>query len=138
MSGNISMVKDLMHLPMQPFVRTVGLIFMRAIRDYIPLRGPVPYNSIGTINQNYSLSPIEAKSHDPLHQISCSVFILVAHSQTIRATVRWLIFHAPNAGDPGLIPGQGTKSSMSQLRVDMLQLKIPHTATKTEDPACCS
>ena len=51
------MVKDLMHLPMQPFVRTVGLIFMRAIRDYIPFRGPVPYNSIGTINQNYSLSP---------------------------------------------------------------------------------
>ena len=132
------MVKDFMPLPTQPFVRIAELLLMRAIRDCIPLRGPVPYNSIGTINQNYSLSPIEARSPDPLHQISCSVFILVAHSQTIRATVQWLIFHAPNAGDPGLILGQGTKSSMSQLRVDMLQLKIPHTATKTEDPAHCS
>ena len=127
-----------MHLPMQPFVRTAGLILMRAIRDCIPLRGPVPYNCIGTINQNYSLSSIEVGSPDPLHQISCSVFILVARSWTIRATAQWLIFHAPNAGDPGSIPGLGTKSHMSQLRVDMLQLKIPHAATETKDPACSS
>ena len=57
MSGNIGMVKDFMHLPMQLFVRIAGLILMRAIRDCIPCRGPVPYNSVGTINQNYSLSP---------------------------------------------------------------------------------
>ena len=31
---------------------------------------------------------------------------------------------APNAGDPGLIPGQGVRSRM-------LQLKIPHATTKT-------
>ena len=31
--------------------------------------------------------------------------------------------HIPNAEDPGSIPGQGTRSQM-------LQLKIPHTATK--------
>ena len=37
---------------------------------------------------------------------------------------------APNAGGPGLIPGQGTRSHMLQLRV-MPQLKIPSAATKT-------
>ena len=67
MSGNINMVKDFMHLPTQPFffffptqpfVRIAGLILMSAVRDCIPLGGPVPYNSIGTIYQNYSLSPV--------------------------------------------------------------------------------
>ena len=33
--------------------------------------------------------------------------------------------HAPNAGGLGSIPGQGTRSHMSQLRVRMLQLKGP-------------
>ena len=33
--------------------------------------------------------------------------------------VQWLRFHAPNAGDSGLIPGQGTRSHMLQLRVCM-------------------
>ena len=28
--------------------------------------------------------------------------------------VQWLRLHAPNAGDPGLIPGQGTRSHMPQ------------------------
>ena len=36
---------------------------------------------------------------------------------------------APNAGDLGLIPDQGTRSHM--LRVLMSQLKIPNAATKT-------
>ena len=36
-----------------------------------------------------------------------------------------------NAGDPGSIPGQGTRSHMQQLRVHVLQLKISHAATKT-------
>ena len=57
MHGNISMVKDLMHLPTQAFVRIAVLILMRAIRDGIPDSVPVLYNSIRTINQNYSLSP---------------------------------------------------------------------------------
>ena len=43
--------------------------------------------------------------------------------------VQWLRLHAPNAGGPGSIPGQGTRSLM-------LQLKIPHTATEIEDLAC--
>ena len=38
----------------------------------------------------------------------------------------------PRQGGPGLIPGQGTRSCMSQLRCCMLQRKIPHTATKTQ------
>ena len=30
--------------------------------------------------------------------------------------VQWLRLHAPNAVGPGLVPGQGTKSHMLQLR----------------------
>ncbi|TEA25323.1 hypothetical protein DBR06_SOUSAS21410020, partial [Sousa chinensis] len=43
---------------------------------------------------------------------------------------QWLRLRTPNAGGPGLIPGQGTRSHMPQLRVRMLQLKILHAATK--------
>lgn len=48
----------------------------------------------------------------------------------------------PNSGCQGWIPGQATRSHMLQLRVPMLQLKIPYTVTKkdsqccNEDPAC--
>ena len=31
---------------------------------------------------------------------------------------------SPSAGDPGSIPGQGTRSHMLQLRAHMLQLKL--------------
>ena len=41
--------------------------------------------------------------------------------------VQWLSLRAPNVGGPGSIPGQGTRSRM-------LQLKVPHAATK--GPAC--
>ena len=51
--------------------------------------------------------------------------------------VQWLRLHTSNAGGLGLIPGQGTKSHMLQLRVcmpqqifHMPQLKIPRAATK--------
>ena len=44
--------------------------------------------------------------------------------------VQWLRLHTPNAGGLGSIPGQGTRSHMPQLRVCMLQLKIPHATTK--------
>ncbi|TEA34510.1 hypothetical protein DBR06_SOUSAS10710064, partial [Sousa chinensis] len=46
--------------------------------------------------------------------------------------VQWLRLCSPNAGGLGSIPGQGTGSHMPQLRVHMLQLKIPHAATKTQ------
>ncbi|TEA39970.1 hypothetical protein DBR06_SOUSAS2910009, partial [Sousa chinensis] len=44
--------------------------------------------------------------------------------------VQQLTLHAPNAGGLGSIPGQGIRSRLRQLRVRMLQLKIP------EDPTC--
>ena len=43
--------------------------------------------------------------------------------------VQWLRLQAPSAGDLGLIPGQGARSHVPQLRVRMLQLKMscmPH------------
>ena len=39
--------------------------------------------------------------------------------------VQWLKLHSHNAGDLGLIPGQGTRSHMPQL-------KILHATTKTQ------
>ena len=39
--------------------------------------------------------------------------------------VQWVRLCAPNAGGPGLIPGQGTRSLMRAT------MKIPHAATKT-------
>ena len=43
---------------------------------------------------------------------------------------QWLRLHAPNAGIPSSIPGQGIRSHM-------LQLKILHATMKIKDPACC-
>ena len=37
--------------------------------------------------------------------------------------VQWLRLHASNAGGLGLIPGQGTRAQMPQLRVYTLQLR---------------
>ncbi|TEA39747.1 hypothetical protein DBR06_SOUSAS31510017, partial [Sousa chinensis] len=47
---------------------------------------------------------------------------------------QWLRLHAPNAGGPGSIPGQGTRSHMPQLRVRIPQQRSPHASTK--EPAC--
>ena len=44
--------------------------------------------------------------------------------------VQWLRLGSPNAGDPGLMPGQGTRYHTAQLRVGMPQLKIPCAATR--------
>ena len=44
--------------------------------------------------------------------------------------VQWLRFHTPNAGGPGLIPGQGIRSHMPQLKIPHAATKIPHVATK--------
>ncbi|TEA28468.1 hypothetical protein DBR06_SOUSAS2010093, partial [Sousa chinensis] len=44
--------------------------------------------------------------------------------------VRWLRLRAPNVGGLGLIPGQGTRSHIPQLRACMLELKIPQAETK--------
>lgn len=58
--------------------------------------------------------------------------------------VRWLRCHVPNAGGPGSLSGQGTRSHIQQLRDYMPQLKVPHAITKKflhvvikiEDPVC--
>ena len=50
----------------------------------------------------------------------------------ISLMVQWLRLHTPNAGGPGVIPGQGTVSDMLQPRVPMLQQKILHAVTKTQ------
>ena len=36
--------------------------------------------------------------------------------------VQWLRLQTPNAGGPGLIPGQGTRSHILQLKPNMAQL----------------
>ena len=43
--------------------------------------------------------------------------------------VQWLRLQAPNAGDPGYIPAQGTRCHMPQLLVHMLQLRLVHPDT---------
>ena len=45
--------------------------------------------------------------------------------------VQWLRHHAPNAGDMGSIPGQGTIAHMPQLSFHTLQLKMPHGTTRS-------
>ena len=55
---------------------------------------------------------------------------LISNREGISLAVQWLRLCAPNAGGLGSIPGRGTTSHMLQLRVWMLQLKIPHMAAK--------
>ena len=52
--------------------------------------------------------------------------------------VQWLRLCAPNAGGPGSIPSQETRSHVLQVRVCMPQLQIPHAAMKSDDPECQS
>ena len=49
----------------------------------------------------------------------------------ISLVVQWLRLQTPNAGGLGSIPSQGTRACMLQLRIRMLQLKIPCATTKT-------
>ena len=50
--------------------------------------------------------------------------------------VQWLGCLVANAGGLSSIPGQGTRSHVLQLEVCIPQLKIPHAATRIEDPSC--
>ena len=52
--------------------------------------------------------------------------------------VQCLRFHTPNAGGWGLIPGQGIRSHMLQLkkRSCVPHLKNPHATVKIEEPLC--
>ena len=44
--------------------------------------------------------------------------------------------HSPSAEGLGSTPGRGTRPDAPQLRVHIPQLKVPHTATKVEEPTC--
>ena len=55
-----------------------------------------------------------------------AVFSLLEASYGTSLVVQWLRLHAPNAGGPGSIPGQGTRSHMHAATK-----KIPHPATNT-------
>ena len=51
--------------------------------------------------------------------------------------VQWLTLHAPNAGGPGLIPGQRIRTHMSQLKRDPIchnkeDPECPNATTKTQ------
>ena len=47
--------------------------------------------------------------------------------------VQWVKLPAPNSGSPSLIPGQGTRSHMPQLKIlhAAMKIKDPCTTTKT-------
>ena len=45
---------------------------------------------------------------------------------------QWLRLCVPNAGAPGLIPGQGTSSHMPQLKVSYAIMKTEDPTTKTQ------
>ena len=53
-------------------------------------------------------------------------------TQETSLVVQWLRLHASNAGGLGLIPGQGIRSHIWQLRIGMLyqRSKILHVTTK--------
>ena len=57
-------------------------------------------------------------------------------TRQVKLMVQWLRLCTPNAVGPGLIPRQGTKSQMLQVRVHREQLKIPEATMKIEDPKC--
>jgi len=59
--------------------------------------------------------------------------IIHAKEETSLEASPWLRLFSPNSGGPGLIPGQGTRSHMLQLRVHTPQqkLEIPHAVMKT-------
>ena len=63
--------------------------------------------------------------------------------------VQWLRVCTPNSGGLSVIPGEGTRPHMPELRVCMLQLKILHAkierkkktlhaSKKIKDPMCCN
>jgi len=66
--------------------------------------------------------------------VSCNALTVTLHSvsdseQMTSLLVQWLRLHASSAGSPGLIPGQGARSHMPQLRVCTPEVK---------DPTCCN
>ena len=88
-----------------------------------------------TTTQNYTPFCITSKLLDISQNIISNGIVFQKYSSFGTCLiVQWLRLHPPNAGDPGLLPGQGTRSHMLHLRVYMSQLKILHSRAK--DPTC--
>ena len=53
-----------------------------------------------------------------LEQVTQVYNIVMSLRQTLGISLvdQWLRLHTPNAGNPGSIPGQGTRSHMLQIR----------------------
>ena len=60
-------------------------------------------------------------------------FILRMQQKGTMPGLPWLRLHARNAEGPHLIPGQGSRACMPQLKVD-----VSCAARKIRDPACCN
>ena len=54
----------------------------------------------------------------------------VEHGIGTSLVVRWLRLSGPNAGGLGLIPGQGTRFHMPQLKIPRMATKLLHMAMK--------
>ena len=101
--------------------------------------GDHEHTSYSTVNLNSGevcLSPLDPRVHQPVHTLGshrllilprlCQVLRLRVSFEALLGTslvVQWPGLRAPNAAGPGLIPAQGTRSCM-------LQLKILHDAKK--------
>ena len=68
--------------------------------------------------QNFSLS-------SGLSQEAAGIYVSSKRRTGTSLAVQWLRFFTLNARGPGSVSGQGSRSQTLQLRVSMLQLKIP-------------
>ena len=68
--------------------------------------------------QNFSLS-------SGLSQEAAGIYVSSKRRPGTSLAVQWLRFFTLNARGPGSVSGQGSRSQTLQLRVSMLQLKIP-------------
>ena len=94
-------------------------------------KGTLPINSAGSVDTKYKQQqqdesqPLPHTEQKKQFQVDyCSE----KESWGTSTVVQWLRLRAPNAGDPGLIPGQGTRFHMPQLSLQVT----------TKDPGCCN
>ena len=78
----------------------------------------------------YKFNKIPIKNPTDFVCVKFNKLILKVICKGTSLVIQWLRLRAPNAGDPGSIPGQGTRSHM-------------HAATKDPtlsngDPECCN
>ena len=92
------------------------------------------------LKQDFIIIPVKRWVCLPLSRLSGAWYLV--HFKTREGWdfpgVQWLRHPSPNAGGPGLIPGQEIGSHMIQLRVHAPQPKIPQAAMKTEVSMCCN